>query len=37
LEEGETARMLLSKNIDKFDDKQKERLHNILATNTDTK
>jgi len=33
LEEGETARMLLSKNLDKFDDKQKERFHNILATN----
>lgn len=25
--------MLLSKNLDKFDDKQKERFHNILATN----
>jgi transposase len=32
-----TRWMLLSKNLDKFDDKQKERLHNILATNTDTK
>jgi transposase len=28
-----TRWMLLSKNLDKFDDKQKERFHNILATN----